>query len=392
MARKQKKKGDFYIKLITAVLFLAVACYFGVYIYNATQNTFVTTPAFSYTIEDAIPASGYIIRTEMAILDTGVTILPIVSEGEKVASGQAVAVEYTDRDAYEIAGEIHELRLRIAQLEMSGGSISEKTIYESVLELSKAVNTSDLGRLDELSLKIENYIFTGVGGREDDLPALRARLDALESRSTGMRTINAPASGLYSHQADGFENVAPNKLTDLRPSELAELFGAPSSTGNTAGKLITGLTWYYAAVIDFEESAKLEPGQRVTVQFTGVYRDSVEMLIESVGRRENGKCVVVFSSDRGLHDVTMYRQPGAEIIIEEITGIRIPKEAMRLDDDGVTYIFMQTGARAERVNVEIIYEFGDSYLVRDGAASGTTLHTGATIIVKANNLYDGKVL
>jgi hypothetical protein len=35
---------------------------------------------------------------------------------------------------------------------------------------------------------------------------------------------------------------------------------------------------------------------------------------------------------------------------------------------------------------------GDSYLVRDGAESGTPLRAGSTIIVKANDLYDGKVV
>jgi hypothetical protein len=86
------------------------------------------------------------------------------------------------------------------------------------------------------------------------------------------------------------------------------------------------------------------------------------------------------------------RQLSAEVVISDVAGIRVPREAIRLDDDGATYIFLQSGVRAERVNVEILYEFADGYLLRDGAETGAPLRSGSTIIVKANNLYDGKVV
>jgi len=116
------------------------------------------------------------------------------------------------------------------------------------------------------------------------------------------------------------------------------------------------------------------------------------MFVESIGRREDDSCVVLFSSDRFIHNIAPLRQLRAEVVYNTVTGIRVPKEAVHLDDDGTIYIFLQTGARAERVNVEIILITGDSYLVRDGAESGTPLRAGSTIIVRANNLFHGKVV
>lgn len=386
------RKSNFYIKITTGVLFLAVLGYICVYIYNATQNTFVTASAFSYTIEETVSAHGYIVRSEVVLDDVSDATLPIVSEGEKVAAGQAVAVEYAGREALETASEIRELRLRIAQIEAtSGAEAAESASYDSVLELSKAIQSRNLSKLDEISLKIDTYIFTNNRAPKDELPELRARLESLEGVSAGMRMVRTAVSGVFSQTVDGFERVNPDMLSEIRPSGLAELFAA-AETPSASAKIITGFRWYYAAVIDSAEAARLTPGASITIHFTGSYSAQAEMRIDSVGRREDDECVVVFSSERGIHEVTRPRELGAEVVIREVTGIRVPKEAMHLDDDGNTFIYLQTGARAEKVNVEILNEFGDSYLVRDGAESGTPLRSGATVIVKANDLFDGKVV
>ena len=249
----------------------------------------------------------------------------------------------------------------------------------------------DLRRLDELSLNIQTLIFDGGSASETGLPALKARLETLERRLEGVRTVHAPASGTFSHVVDGFEHIGPGRLSDISPAELTELFSAPAgATG--IGKLVTEFKWYYAAVMSDEDATRLSTGRRIPVQFSGAFNAAVDMLVESVGKQEDGFSVVVFSSDRRMHDVTPLRQLRADIVFDVVTGIRVPKEAIHLDDDGRTFIYLQTGVRAERANVDILLESGDSYLVRDGAETGTHLRAGATIIVKANKLFDGKVV
>jgi multidrug efflux pump subunit AcrA (membrane-fusion protein) len=82
----------------------------------------------------------------------------------------------------------------------------------------------------------------------------------------------------------------------------------------------------------------------------------------------------------------------ADIVLGEVSGIRVPKEAIHLDDDNNTFVFLQTSGRAERVDVEILKITGDSYLVRDGMETGSPLRVDSTIIVRANNLYHGKAV
>jgi len=385
------KRGDLFIRLTAAVLFLAVASYVGVYVYNAVVTTFVTTEAIGYSIEETVPTNGFIIRTEQALTDAGSSVLPIVSEGEKVALGQVVAVELLGHEALETASEIRSLNMRIAHLESLSGDI-EAAALQSVVNLSRSIHSGDFSRLEEAALSIRANIFTDNRlTPSEELPLLRDRLRVLEARSEDMRAVRASVSGTFSQTVDGFEHIAPGVLVEIVPSVLENLFSAPSSTSG-AGKLVTEFKWYYASVMDVADASHFTAGRRIPVQFSGVFHAEFDMLVESIGRREGDRCVVVFSSDIGIHNVAALRGLRADVVLDTITGIRVPREAIHLDDDGATYLYLHSGNRAERVDVEILREAGDGYLVRDGADSGTPLRAGAVIIVKANNLFHGKVV
>jgi hypothetical protein len=386
------KRSDLYIKLTTAVLFVAVAVYISASIYNSLQNVFVTMDAVAYAVEESFSAQGYVVRTETVIIEGGDAVIPVVDEGEKIAVGQLVAVEYLSREALETASEIRSLRIRIARLEFLGNEESTEAMgYESVLELSKAVQSGDLSRLDEVSLMIDTYIVKKDDILDDDIDALRARLAALERRTSGVRMLMAPRSGIFSQSSDGFEDIKPAALADILPSALEEMFAEPSGEVGS-GKLITEFKWYFAGIMNADEAARLRVGREIPLHFSGAYHAQVPMTVESVGRREGDVCVVQFASDRSIHDIAPLRYLNAEIVYGVVSGIRVPKEAIHLGDDGATFIYLQTGVRAEHVDVEILLDVGDSYLVRDGLEAGTPLREGATIIVKANNLYHGKIV
>lgn len=388
------KRSDLFIRLMTGIIFLAVAVYAGVIIYDTISNPYETAVASVYTVEEVFPAYGYIVRTETVLSDFRPSVLPIVREGEKVASGQAMAIEYLSRSDLETAGEIRALTMRIAGLEASGGW-SDSMRRDAVMNLSTAVHTGDLRRLDELSLNIETSIFV----TETDLDLLRSQLEELQIRNINAKTIYAPVSGNFSGSVDGFEHISPDSVSDMIPSDLHAHFKTPLNVTG-AGKLVTGFRWYFAAEMNYDEAISLSAGDTKTVQFSGTYQAQVEMRVESVGKREGDCCVVLFSSDRGVHEVASQRILRAVVINDVVSGIRVPKEAVRLEtrgEDVIEYVYLQTSGYAERVNIERIpaenpYETADSYLVRNGIETGSPLREGSTIIVKANNLYHGKVV
>ena len=137
------------------------------------------------------------------------------------------------------------------------------------------------------------------------------------------------------------------------------------------------------------------------------------MTIERLSEPEEGQVLAVLSSDRYLSETTLLRGQSVELIFDSVTGIRVPKEAVRVEertgtdeetDEEYTYqqtvVYAVVGAQAEAKDVTILAEGEDFFLVEavepDNPDNTTqakkALRSGDEIIVRAENLYDGKVL
>lgn len=391
-------RSDFLMKLMSVVLFIAVVAYIGLYIFNAADKPLKTATAYSYTVEDSGSTEGYVVRSETVLQgETGTPTL-MAGEGEKVASGQTVAVYYEGDAALQRASEIRVLQLKIKEAEADLAASSNLHSLDTdkyVLALSNAIQHQQLGDLEDLTYSIRTLVFTGsneqVGAEE--LTGMKAELNTLLADTSGTHSIVVPQSGLFSSVVDGFESIGPDALEALTPSVLQARFSASQgSSAATLGKLITGITWYYAAVMNAQDAQKLSDKDTAALQFTKTYNSKLEMKIESIGQEENGQCVVVFSARRNMSEIAAFRKLTADIEYSSLSGLSIPKEAVYEDEDGKTYIYLLTGLQAEKVYVDILTEVDNNYIVKDGAENGTVLREGADIIVKGEDLYDGKVV
>lgn len=382
---------------MSAVLFVAIVAYIGLYAWNNANKSVETATVEKYFSEESADADGYVVRTESLLGDGDGTQTVIVSEGEKVSKGQAVAVFYEGQDALEKASQIRALQLGIQEAEeelSAGGTRLPSDAENSVLELSNAVQHSNFDSLDQLTLGVKNRVFTKdkatVSGAE--LAALQNQLGSLIAGNTGSKTVYAPESGLFSSVVDGYEANTPDTLKDLTPSTLRAMFsngGKPDA--KAVGKLITEIKWYYASAMNTADAQKLKDMKTASVQFTNTYSASIDMAVESVGADESGKSVVVFSAKSSLSDLTALRELTARVVFGSVSGLSIPKAAVHTDGPQ-PYIYLLTGLQAEKVTVDELGERGDKMIVKDGADSGTVLRAGADVIVKGKDLYDGKVI
>ena len=64
----------------------------------------------------------------------------------------------------------------------------------------------------------------------------------------------------------------------------------------------------------------------------------LEVELVSIGQEENGRCVAVFRGNTYLQELTLLRRQTANIIHHSYSGIRVPTEALRVQD-GVTGIY-----------------------------------------------------
>ena len=127
------------------------------------------------------------------------------------------------------------------------------------------------------------------------------------------------------------------------------------------------------------------------------------MQVERVDEPSGGVSLVVLSSTRSLADTSMLRKQTVDIIFDSVTGIRVPKKAVRTEvtEDGeqVIGVYVLTAAQAEFKPVEILVDDGDYYLVEallpDVPTDNqlrTALRAGDQVIVSSDTLYDGKVM
>ncbi|MDR3278795.1 MAG: hypothetical protein LBT12_08475 [Oscillospiraceae bacterium] len=390
------------MKIISGALFLTLASYIGFSLYNTAKNPFLTTAALRYTVEELGSAEGYIVREEERIAGDGSVSVPAVRDGVRTASGALLANVYAGASSLAGASEIRETKLRIAQLEAAASANprdAEEARQTSVLKLAAAVQAASFERLDELALAVESLVIGAHSGgaAEEELALLREKLARSEASYDAGIAVYAPKSGLFTSSVDGLEDVTPGALTSVLPSSLASLFSSPEPGGGV-GKLIFGTKWYFAAVLDASDALRLHDGDQVRVQLTRPVSAGYAMTVERVGRGENGKSVVVFSCDRGLAETAALRYVSAEVVFDEVSGVRVPKAAIHLEDgedgegDNLPYVYLATGGRAERVAVTILREYGDGYIVTGEGGDASPLREGAEIIVKANGLENGKAL
>lgn len=427
------KQGTYINRAVMLLLFLALGAYLGIYAWQSLRDPFTSTLCYAYTVDDAVEATGWVVRQEVPLPEQSglVDILP--EEGEKVAAGETVAVIYRDAEALERKSQIRQLSLELEQLEYSlrqdnGGDVArlDEDILAAIVELRGKTAAEDFSRLEENAMELKNLVFRRnytYSNNTESVESIKAMIKDVSARLTALQSVSgqettrvrAPVPGVYSGQVDGLEQVlTPETVMELTPSQLDKLRLEVSQNGEgQTGRLITGSRWYFAAPLAEADAARLTEGKQVTVRFSRDFTGDVSMLVERIGPPENGRVAVVFSSTRSLSKVTLLRRQTVELIFDSADGIRVPKAALRVEDKTVTDkdtgaetvvkqpgVYAVVGAQAEWKPVSILAEEEDFFLVepapfRNEQNTNETkkaLRPGDEIILNAENLYDGKVV
>ena len=157
------------------------------------------------------------------------------------------------------------------------------------------------------------------------------------------------------------------------------------------GKLISGDTWYYVTAVPADQTAGVTIGQRIPVTFANQFYETLQMKVERIGEEEDGQRVLVLSYDRYMQYATLLRQQSADVVFTSYSGLRVPKEAIRVQEQQAgVYVVEGNAAVWKRVN--ILHDNGESYVVELDKSSTQNLWPGDEIIVDARDLYDGKVV
>lgn len=422
------KQGNLSMKIMVAILVFGVLAYLCVYVVQGWDGQVLTTSAYELSINEGMSAEGILIRDEMVISrdsSTGfVDLSP--SEGERVAAGEAVATIYRDTSGLESSQSIRLLSAEIEQLRYTlssgtdGGDTSklDASVLDSIVALRSISARSDLSTLEDCALNLRTMVFKrdytySGGGTDEGIAALiqqkQEQLASLQaSMSQVATTITAPVSGVFSGAVDGYEGILdPASALELTPGSLTALMKQiPQPPADAVGKLITSSTWYLAVVLDVEEARDLIPDKSYPVTFSHDWYGTVDMTLEHVSDKEDGKAVYLLSARTSLSETALLRLQTVDIATRQITGIRVPRQSLRAYTEEVTDketgqvstlnhtgVFTVVGSQAELQEVDVLYTADDFYLVEPADPDAARrLRPGDAVILNSAGIYDGKVV
>ncbi len=404
------KQTSILSKIVIPVVIAAILIYLGFSAWMGLRDPYQFYTAYTDVIETSATAAGWVARREIPIGGGGGLVQLRRNQEEKVGKGQVIAVVYQDEQYVEHQEELRKTQTDLTAMQYATypGSPTGAVLEEQLLSAMTGLRTgASTGNFSNLSESVENYrklvlrreflvSEEAAAAMSYSGMVLTQRYEELQGIQTGAATITAEAAGVFSTHLDGYETVlTPSMLESQSPESLRKLSQLePEADSGCLGKLITSPEWFYAAILDGEYASRFAAGARVTIFFNAL-SSSLEMKVESVSEVQDGQVVVLFRSTQDVETADQLRQESSRVVFRSEEGIRVPKQALRVDEEGEAGVYVASGYNARFRPVEILAEDEGGYLVApapDNALDTRILRAGDEIVLASDELYDGKVV
>lgn len=411
------KGKDRLLKVLAAAAAVIVVLFFAAEIYSLANKAYNTQTAYEQTVLDTMDAEMYVIRDE-TILKTASTgvIVPLADNAERVSKGSTIAASFPSEAAAENYVKVQSLSKKLdayqkidSQLKLANIDIDKLTDeidsdFESMLNAAYNNDFSSLSE-DKLSfsekLSRKQISFGTDVDCAEKIAEIQNEISTLDSTGTPSEIITAEESGYYVSKLDGFENVLTgNDIDSLTPEMLEKAFGGKKSeiSESSIGKIIDGYNWYVATVVDSSAAGSFTKGKTVRLMFDDSGKNPVKTVVHLVKNFDSSKTLLVFRCNLMNEELTALRKVDGKIILNEYTGLKVSRDAVRLDEDGNSGVYVRTGNMVNFRSLNIVYS-EDSFViaVKPSADSGIKLsHTHLKlydeIIISGKELSDGMVI
>lgn len=385
--------------------------------FSTSLSTLPTQEITDYTI---LSTEVYVFRDEQVITsDVPAPVQYLYRDGERVPRDAVYAVTHYRADATpeQIASlqeQLDDISEQIALLENSdkAGSLitslkenqeSVKQSYYRVLEdLAAGTYQNALSESRDLLSFMSTYgMLTGAHSSSQMIAALGLQRQALLDGWGGTKTsYKTDFSTNFVHKCDGYEGVFDySKVMDMTTEEFYAMTEQdPVSTERAVGKMINSHTWYAAIPMDKDSAERFETGSTYTFSFIdngGMELSlTLQRVLEATEEREG---VLIFSCEQTPPDFSFLRTQRVQSVVEEITGYRVPTEALRVHNSEKG-VFILEDSSVEFRRVTIVREGAGYYIVQTyeqdavaGAGKAKYLQRNDLIITAGRDLYIGKM-
>ena len=100
----------------------------------------------------------------------------------------------------------------------------------------------------------------------------------------------------------------------------------------------------------------------------------------------------MFECNTHIGNFTKARKIVAQAVIRTYSGLRVPREALRVDDNGQNGVYCLVDSQVKFKPIEIIFEKDIYYVTKYNAADTKSLLLYDQIVVSAKNLENKKIV
>ena len=418
-------------RILVAALTILALIYVTYLLISSNFDMYPTENAVQATVTDGISTNGYIIRDETIINNNTQGVLSYtVSNSSEVEANSAIAKVFSNEEDAIANSQADAIDARVKTLQDSqnsslAGAVSVDVINNNIQ--SNLINyLYDVNRHDIDTAKIDaDKLLATINQRQlltGKINNFNAQISALQTEASNLRassgesvgTVKTPKAGYFTEFCDGYENAFPySKVGEMTLDDLYNI--KSSSVGdNVAGKVVGNVNWFVACEVTSDQAAALSiyDGD-ITVLFSEASTDAIPATLYRIARSGDGNALVILECDYMNSGLLEARQEPIEIGMGSYSGLRVSKRAIH--DDYVTKttydendkphkekkkvqgVYVLYGSEIQFKQISILYSTKD-YVICDTEPEKNVLFNGETIslydkvIVKGDDLYDGKVI
>lgn len=423
-------------RILIAVLLILIISYLAYLIADSNfAKTVDTEEAVNSTVNNVIYTDCFVVRDEKYIKNQSDGVLSYsVNNGDDVSVGQTIADVFNNENDAVYRQQIKAINSQINSLrELSEtfykDSVSLDTvdaqinsnIYSVLTDVNSGEYMTAKKSCNNLLLSICNrQMITGeakdFSSKISQLKSKKSELEKNCSESIG--TISSDKAGYFVSSPDGYEkSVDYNKVHKLRLEDFKNI-KKKKIPENTIGKVITNPEWYITCKISADDAIALTKllNNKISifVKMPSLTTEKIPASIYAINQGSKRKsAVLVLLCDYMNSYLSTARNEKLEITTLSYDGIKVAKRAIHEDivkktvkdkkgnkitkEKQVQGVYVLHGSELQFKEISIIYSSSD-YVLCDPSPENTALFSGETIelydqvVVKGDNLYDGKVI
>ena len=358
-------------KKILKIVCIAIAVIVLIYLI-ALLIKLVKKPTETFAVENGKIyqeefAEGYIIRDESLInisnLENG--IVPIKSEGDKVAKGESI-YRYCINNEEEINQKIEEIDLQIQEnlgnddeyfssdIKLINNQIDAKLddIYESnnLKKINQEKSDINTHLTKKMKIKADN-------SNDETLKKLVNERNSLETQLTNnSKYVNADKSGVISYRIDGLEGtLTTGDFSYLNEDFLKNLkvqTGQIIAVNNkTNGKIVDNFQCNIACILTSDEAKNSEVGKSIKLRLQSSEEIPAKIVYKAV--ENNDKTLLVFEVNNNVADLIKYRKTSFDVIWWSNSGLKIPNSSIKYEGN-IAYVIRNRSGLKEKIFVKVL--------------------------------------